>query len=562
MTKAVPSRWATRLNDQIYERYTADGAWAGVVLSQVASRQALARPNHVAVIDDGRRLTFRDVWDRARGLATALARRGIQRGEVISFQLPNWHEAMIINLAASIGGFICNPIIPIYRDVEVSFILSDTSSRILFIPDHFRSMNYLEMIDRLKLNLPHLQQIILVRARHEAYESFDDLIYIDGECIEFDDPDPNDIKLVMYTSGTTGKPKGVMHTHNTLWAETVAVRDFWQITDADRVFMPSPVTHITGYLYALELPFASNIAAILMEKWDPHEAVSIIDSYRATFTVGATPFLVELAEAAKERDTSLESLRLFACGGAPVSPELILDAAQSFSNCQAARVYGCTEAPTITAGTLTNDPPILGATTDGRILNTEVVIVDDNGCSVKEGCEGEICVRGPEVMIGYTDPTATAQSFDDQGFFRTGDLGFISHGCFVTISGRKKDLIIRGGENLSPMEIEDCLVTHHEIRDVSIVGAPHPRFGETVMAYLIAAGTTRLSLEDIARYLESNGMARQKFPEFVKYIEEFPRTASGKVRKDILRDWAKGMSREGDDTKFRPVETKKSLKRS
>lgn len=539
MKKIASARWATRLDEKVAACYAANQSWTNVTLAQIAEQRAITSPDCVVVIDGLRQLTFREVWQKAQALASALKKRGIERGDVVSFQLPNWHEAMVVNLAASIGGFVCNPIIPIYRDSEVSFILKDAAARVIFVPDVFRSINYIEMIDRIRSDLPDLEMVFLVRAIHESYENFDDLISVPPAETGFEKSDGNDIKLLMYTSGTTGKPKGVMHTHNTLWAELIAVRDFWQITEMDRVFMPSPVTHITGFLYALELPFASNIAAVLMDRWDPLEAVKQIDNFGATFTVGATPFLVELARAANRAGTSLETLRLFACGGAPVSPDLIIEAMQSFNACRAARIYGSTEAPTITAGTLPHDDPLLGAITDGRILNTEVLIVDLQDQPVTEGQEGEICVRGPEIMVGYTDPAATAEAFTRDGFFRTGDLGFISHKGFMTISGRKKDLIIRGGENLSPKEIEDCLMTHSEILEASVVAAPHPRLGETVMAYLIAKGGVQLTLGEIARYLERCGMARQKFPEVISYVDDLPRTPSGKIRKDLLRQRVK-----------------------
>lgn len=529
------TQWATRLGDQASVRYAANQSWMNVTLSQIAEQCATTSPDRVAVIDGLHELTFRQVWQKAQALAGALKRRGIERGDVISFQLPNWHEAMVVNLAASIGGFVCNPIIPIYRDSEVSFILKDAATRVIFVPGVFRSINYLEMIERIKHDLPCLEMVFLVREIHENYETLDDLISESQSQNIFVKSEGNDIKLLMYTSGTTGNPKGVIHTHNTLWAEIIAVRDYWQICELDRIFMPSPVTHITGFLYALELPFASKIAAVLMDIWDPFKAVRQIEKFGVTFTVGATPFLVELARAANESGTQLEKLRLFACGGAPVAPELIIDAMQSLKSCRAARIYGSTEAPTITAGTLPSDDPLLGATTDGRILNTEVLIVDLQDVPVAEGQEGEICVRGPEIMVGYTDPTATAEAFTSDGFFRTGDLGFISHEGFITISGRKKDLIIRGGENLSPKEIEDCLMTHAEIQEASVVAAPHPRLGETVMAFLIAKGRTQLSIADIAQHLERCGLARQKFPEIIKYVDSLPRTASGKIRKDVLR---------------------------
>jgi acyl-CoA synthetase (AMP-forming)/AMP-acid ligase II len=458
----------------------------------------------------------------------------LQPGDVVGFQLPNWHEAIVINLAACIGGFVCNPIVSIYRDAEVSFILKDSSAKVLFIPERFRSIDYIEMVERLRPGLPDLDLVVLVRSECDRYENIEGLI-ARQELRDFGPPSPNDVKLLLYTSGTTGNPKGVLHTHNTLWSEIEAVKKFWEVTKDDHIFMPSPVTHITGYLYALELPFATGARSIFMAKWNADEAVQIIRDSGSTITVGATPFLVELAKAAREVREPLETLRLFACGGAPVASELILEAAETFANCRVARVYGCSEAPTITAGLLLDDDPVLGATTDGRILNSDVRIVDADGRSVAPGEEGEVCVRGPEVMIGYTDPAATAAAFDEEGFFHTGDLGFISYGCFITISGRKKDLIIRGGENISPKEIEDCLLQHPEILDAAVVAAPHQRLGETPMAYLIARDQSRLSVEDIQRHLESCGLARQKFPEYIEYLDDLPRTASGKVQKHILR---------------------------
>lgn len=530
------SRWRTRLDETMIAAHTQDGSWAGTTLADLARRRATEKPDAVAVVDESVSLTFGEIWTKARHLAGALAARGLQVGDVVSFQLPNWHEALVINLAASIGGFVCNPIVPIYRDAEVGFILADSVAKALFVPERFRSIDYVEMVERLRPDLPTLEHVFLVRAEREGYESFDGLSGLRTDLPEMASISANAIKLLLYTSGTTGKPKGVLHTHNTLGAEIAAVTEFWGVKADDRIFMPSPVTHITGYLYAMELPFATGASSVLMAQWNAHEAVRMIEAERATLTVGATPFLVELAAAAREAQAPLATLRLFACGGAAVAPELILDAGKAFPNCVVARIFGCSEAPTITLGLRPGDGPELGAETDGRVANNEVLIVDTaTGLPVGLGEEGEILARGPELMIGYTDPEATAAAFDGQGFFHTGDLGFISHGSFVTVSGRKKDLIIRGGENISPKEIEDFLIQHPDILDAAVVAAPHRRLGETPMAYLIARDGVVVSAEEIRRHLDACGLARQKFPERIEYVGEFPRTASGKVLKHVLR---------------------------
>lgn len=284
-----------------------------------------------------------------------------------------------------------------------------------------------------------------------------------------------------------------------------------------------------------------------MAQWNADEAVELIDQHGATLTVGATPFLVELAGAARKAKTRLPTLRLFACGGAPVSPETILEAGNALERCVVARVYGSSEAPTISLGISPSDPKRLGAETDGRIVNNDVKIVTVPDEKIAQpGKEGEVRVKGPEVTIGYTDASETAYSFDDDGFFRTGDLGHIDDDGFITITGRMKDLIIRGGENLSPKEIEDFLLRHPNIQDAAVVAIPHDRLGEAPMAYLIAKDSTVLSIEDITRHLESCGLARQKFPEKIEYLDEFPRTASGKIRKNILRAKTNALSNQVD----------------
>lgn len=544
--------WKTRLNAEMIARYTSSGEWSGITLAQAARQRLHDMPDRAAVIDGGETHTFKQIFDEATLLAATLRDLGMVRGDVISFQLPNWHETMVINLAASLTGLAVNPIVPIYRDTEVGFILKNSNTRVLFIPETFRGFDYVAMIERLRADLPDLQDVIVVRGKRPGYSSYSacldkqkergvsdtnvSSLARDVSSDEALEADPNDVKLLLYTSGTTGSPKGVLHSHNTVRAEIEAVQKFWKLTSDDVILMPSPVTHITGYLYAMEMSSALGITVVFMDHWNAVTAVGLIAEHGVTLNVGATPFLVELVIELENQVIALPTLRLFACGGAPVSPEAVLRANTVLPNCLVFRLYGSSEAPTITVGVAAGDSPQLGATTDGCIYNHEVRIVDaTSGKLLPHGEEGEIVTRGPEVMLGYSRWQDTLDAFDDDGFFRTGDLGFISHDHYITISGRKKDLIIRGGENIGAKEIEDVLAGHPAVAEVAVVAMPHVRMGETPAAFIVPRSGMGLTFAEMVGFLEKARLAKQKFPERLFVVDQMPRTASGKVLKHVLR---------------------------
>ncbi len=532
------SGWRMRLDAQTIARYTASGEWQNTTLWQAAQAYLAASPDRVLVTEGEHQRSVREAVDAAHELATGLHAMGLRAGDVISYQLPNWWETVVINLAACASGLICNPIVPIYREGEVRYILRDARTKAFFVPQNFRGFDYAPMALRLKQELPELAHVVVLRG-----EAQDGAVTLDqvtaqgrGQAWAPAAPNPNAVKLVLYTSGTTGNPKGVLHSHNTLMAEIHAVMRSWKVGQSDVVIMPSPVTHVTGYLYGLEMPFIAQAAVVLMERWEATLAADLIDRHGATLTVGATPFLVELAEQATQRG-GLPSMRVFASGGAPVPPDVVRRARRAMVNCSVFRVYGSSEAPTVTLGLIEGDDPDLGATTDGRIVNHTVRICDPaTGAELPIGQEGEITTRGPEVMLGYTHWAHTEEAFDADGFFRTGDLAYITHGEFVTISGRKKDLIIRGGENISAKEIEDVLHAHPSIGEAAIVSMPHPRLGEGVCAYVIPAAGAAVDLASVTAVLSAAGLARQKYPERVEIVSDLPRTASGKVQKNLLRD--------------------------
>jgi acyl-CoA synthetase (AMP-forming)/AMP-acid ligase II len=531
------SGWATRLREEDVARYTERGEWRNVTLADCARRQAEQAAPRTAVVEGERSASFGTLAAQANQLAAAFRAMGLQRGDVISFQLPNWIEAMVINVAACIAGLVVNPIVPIYRESEVRYILHDAGAKLFFIPQRFRNFDYPAMAMRLRSETPSLQHVVVVRGESPGCLDYEALLASgEGQPPVREASDANAVKLVLYTSGTTGSPKGVLHSHNTIMSEIDAVIAFWGITGADVVLMPSPVTHITGYLYSLEIAFAAGLKVVFMERWNAALAVDLIDAHGVTFSVGATPFLKELIAEAEQRGSALPSLRLFMSGGAPVPPEVIYRANRVFENCLAFRVYGSTEAPTVTLGIRSCSEVELGANTDGRIANHEVRLCDPvTGKTIEDG-EGEICTRGPEMMLGYTKAEHMREAFDADGYFHTGDLGYYVDGDCICVSGRKKDLIIRGGENLSPKEIEDVLHTHPAIREVAVVAMPHPRLGEGVCAFVIAQPGQSIDVQRIATFLEGVGLARQKYPEHVELVDDLPRTASGKVQKNVLRE--------------------------
>jgi len=532
------SGWKTRLTDALIAENTASGIWRNLTLADQLDNVLAKNPDKVLFIEGGRNVTAAEMARQTRALASALQRRGLVAGDVVSFELPNWPETVAIDLACAMLGLVCNPIIPIYRDAEVTYILRDAGTKAFFIPTTFRNFDYAEMVARHRAELPGLEHVITVRGQADGAETFEDLL-AEGNPDGFVRPevDPNAVKLIMYTSGTTGRPKGVLHSHNTIDTEIQAISKFLSLDDSDVILMPSPVSHITGYLYGIQMPFTLNAPAVFMETWNAAGAADLIDKHGVTFTIAATVFLQELTDFARRNERRLPSLRYFPSGGAPVPPEVIHNAHKAFARCVCSRVYGSTEAPTVTLGVNSREEEHLGATTEGYIVGHEVKIVDPaTGEEVGTGVEGEILTRGPEMCLGYAADDHNAEAFEPDGYFHTGDLAMMTGDGAMVITGRSKDLIIRGGENISPREVEDALHEHPAIHEAAVVAMPHERMGETGCAYVVLEDGATLNFEEMVAFLGGTGMAKQKYPERLEIIDEFPRTAAGKIRKNVLRD--------------------------
>ncbi len=524
----------TRITADMIEKFTKEGYWRNKTLCDYFKICLGKKPDSLAVVDREYRLTFRDLETFSNNLASSLAKLGISKGDVVSFELPSWYQAIVVNLALTKLGAVINPIIPIYKEREVTFILKQARSKAMIIPEVFRGYNYVEMLQKIRPNLPDLQfQIVSGMQIGRGMISLEELMKGDGPLPPLPPIDPNEVKLLLYTSGTTAEPKGVQHTHNTLICEEVNASSFWELKEEDVIFMPSPVTHITGYLYALELPFVLGCKVVLMDQWSPEEALEIIAREKCTFTVGATPFLQGLIQSPGVKNYDLRFLR-FACGGAAIPPELIREAYHKVG-LRAFRAYGSSEAPTVTLGVRPGGPLEKAAETDGFIFGHEVQIVDFENRPLPYGEEGEIVTKGPEVFVGYRDPSLDEDSFDEGGWFHTGDLGRMSSDGYLEITGRKKDIIIRGGENISAKEIEDLLHMHPRIEVAAAVAMPDVKMGEKVCAYVKLRKGERLALEELVQFLSEYKLAKQKLPERLEIIQEFPMTPSGKIKKNELR---------------------------
>ena len=508
-------------------------------LIEHALERAAAMPDAPVFLGEARPIDHAFLLEQAESLAAGLQEQGLRAGDVIAFQLPNWFEAAVVNLAACRLGLVCAPLLPFYREAELAFMLDAAGCRAVFFPAAFRGFDFGAMYQRLGPTLSCRPLLVALRGEAEGATRYEDLVAAGrNRTPAWPRVKSDSVKLLLYTSGTTGRAKAVLHSHESLARAVLMSVEHWNIRPGDVVLMPSPVTHATGYANALELPFLHGTRTVLMDRWDAARAIELIEQHDVAATVGATPFLRELTAAAGQANSRLPSLRVFACGGAAVPPEVIADANRIFAKRPAFRVYGSSEAPYVALGRPSQDSQddgVLAATTDGEVIDYEVRIVDERGCDVAAGGEGEILVRGAALFRGYGNPADNRDCFTTDGFFRTGDIGAIVRGSWLTITGRKKDLIIRGGENIGAKEIEDVLHGHPSIAEAAVVAMPHERLGEAICAFVIARADVEPTLHDLTVHLQARCLARHKYPERLIVVKELPRTASGKIRKDILR---------------------------
>jgi len=531
----------TSLTPERIREMTAAGYWRNETLAQYLDRWATARPDRLAVVDGAGRYTWGELARAVERVAYGLRAAGVEPGSAISCQLPNWNEFILVALAASRLGAILNPIPPIYRAHELRFILNLLESRVLVIPETFRAFGYVEMVAGFRPQVPRLEHVFVARGTPgHGMRSFAELTTTAWEAREGRRPlpgiDPNAVTEVIFTSGTTGEPKGVMHTSNTALSIVYPLIERMAFAERDVILMSSTFGHQTAYLYGFCLLLLLGAKGVWLDVWNAEEAARLIEAEGVTFTMGATPFLQDLTYSPAVEQRNISSLRVFTSAGAPIPRTLVEDARRRL-DCAISAGWGMSENGLVTCNGL-DDPEEKVFATDGAPLpGMELRVVDDAGQPVPPKTNGNLLVRGHAQFIGYLKrPELTTVSHAPDGWFMTGDRAILDPDGFVSISGRTKDIIIRGGENIPVVEIENLLFAHPKIANVAIVAMPDPRLGERACAFVIPKPGETLALAEVVRYLETKEVARQKFPERVEIVGEFPMTASGKIQKFRLRE--------------------------
>jgi acyl-coenzyme A synthetase/AMP-(fatty) acid ligase len=520
-----------RDRERLRRRWRAAGFHAGRSLARALTEGVRRHPDVESVFyaeRRPRRITNRELHVEALRVASALHGLGLGRGDVVAVQLPTWLETAVLFQGIALLGATALPIVSIYGPSEVEFILRQSGARACFLPARWRNTDVLAHCERFAA-LPRLEHIVVLGPEGPGrFTAWDDLLRSAAPGFEPRDADSADVCLLMFTSGTSSAPKGVQHTHDTLLWE------WGRPTYANRgLYLANlPAGHYTGYGFLMR-PAILGAPMLFLDHWDAPFAAELVERHRVRHGGGTPIFLFTLLQAAEEQGNDLSSLASFSMGGQGMTPEMVERAdAKGFPG---ARVYGSTEHPTVTAF----DPTLpfeRRARSDGRVdLGNEVRIVDDEGRDLPQGSEGEIATRGPELFVGYPDAELDRECFLPGGWFRTGDVGRLDRDGFLFVTDRKKDIIIRGGENISSVEVEELLARHPAVAAAAVVAMPDATYGEKVCAFVELAPRASLSLAELAEHFTRAGVARQKTPERLEIVAGLPRNASGKVKKFELR---------------------------
>jgi non-ribosomal peptide synthetase component E (peptide arylation enzyme) len=545
-------RIVTNLTQERINDYTSRGLWGDKAISDYLDETIKKHPDKTAVVDSrGKRLTYEALGQISKKLALGFLKLGLKKEDIVSVQLPNCVEFACIYFALARIGVVLNTLAATYRHSEVRYILKFAESKIMMIPDEFRRFDYVDMMQELRTELPHLEHIFVLGENIPqgmmSFKEFCEKRWEEEpllEALEQNKPGANDVLSLLFTSGTEAQPKGVLHTHNAIIFGEKSFGQALELTKDDVCFMPSPLTHATGFAHGVNLPMIMGQTSVTLDIWEPEEALKIIEKERCTYSMGATPFVRTLLDCPNLNKYDISAMRFFLCGGAPVPKELVMEGAKI--GLKILPVYGLTESIPHVTGRL-NDPPEKIYGTDGRPCpNIEVTIRDENRKALPVGKTGEEASRGANLCVGYFKrPDLNERSFDEKGWFYSGDLARMDKDGNLIIEGRKKDIIIRGGQNISVKEVEDMLLTHPKIYNVAIAAMPDRKMGEKACAFIIPQSGETVVLEEVTSYLLKNKVAKFKLPERVEIVDSFPMTPSGKIQKYVLRDQiAKKMERE------------------
>ncbi|CAD5589992.1 short-chain-fatty-acid--CoA ligase (acyl-CoA synthetase) [Escherichia coli] len=525
-------------NEQRRAAYRQQGLWGDASLADYWQQTARAMPDKIAVVDNhGASYTYSALDHAASCLANWMLAKGIESGDRIAFQLPGWCEFTVIYLACLKIGAVSVPLLPSWREAELVWVLNKCQAKMFFAPTLFKQTRPVDLILPLQNQLPQLQQIVGVDKLAPATSSLSlsQIIADNTPLTTAITTHGDELAAVLFTSGTEGLPKGVMLTHNNILASERAYCARLNLTWQDVFMMPAPLGHATGFLHGVTAPFLIGARSVLLDIFTPDACLALLEQQRCTCMLGATPFVYDLLNVLEKQPADLSALRFFLCGGTTIPKKVARECQQL--GIKLLSVYGSTESPPHAVVNL-DDPLSRFMHTDGyAAAGVEIKVVDDARKTLPPGCEGEEASRGPNVFMGYFDePELTARALDEEGWYYSGDLCRMDEAGYIKITGRKKDIIVRGGENISSREVEDILLQHPKIHDACVVAMPDERLGERSCAYVVLkAPHHSLSLEEVVAFFSRKRVAKYKYPEHIVVIEKLPRTASGKIQKFLLR---------------------------
>lgn len=534
---------AVVLDETLRQTYRENGFWGDATLLDYWKMSVKKFPEKVAVVDSwGTRYTFAELDERSDRLAAYLiGEAGVESGDIVSVQVPNWAEFTLIYIGILKAGAVINPLMPKFRESELLYRMKKCRTKVLFAPAYFHGIDYVEMVNGILPQLPALNKVVFVTKQGEydtpGFDRLEQILAHTEPVRQYVAADADDVVVVLFTSGTEGRGKGVMLTHNNFAANMKGYIAMTQLNCMDSMLMPVPVAHATGMMYGVTVPFMVGYKSVLLEKFDAEESLKLIEKEHCTAIEGPTVIAVDILHFV---DTDpgrydISSLRYFYCGGSPI-PRTIVEKGLKMG-IHILGIYGATEsAPHCIVAPFHPVEKVL--TTDGKpVPGIEVKIVDDHGNEVPPWTEGEEYSRGPSVFVGYLDdPELTDRALCD-GWYRSGDLCHMDGDGYIRITGRKKDVIIRGGENISSTEIEDMLLLHPNVRAAAVVAYPDERLGERACAYLILNDPAQtVDLETVRVHMASHNVAKYKWPERVEVTAEFPKNESGKILKYKLRE--------------------------
>lgn len=525
-------------NEQRRAAYRQQGLWGDASLADYWQQTARAMPDKIAVVDNhGASYTYSALDHAASCLANWMLAKGIESGDRIAFQLPGWCEFTVIYLACLKIGAVSVPLLPSWREAELVWVLNKCQAKMFFAPTLFKQTRPVDLILPLQNQLPQLQQIVGVDKLAPATSSLSlsQIIADNTSLTTAITPHGDELAAVLFTSGTEGLPKGVMLTHNNILASERAYCARLNLTWQDVFMMPAPLGHATGFLHGVTAPFLIGARSVLLDIFTPDACLALLEQQRCTCMLGATPFVYDLLNLLEKQPADLSALRFFLCGGTTIPKKVARECQQR--GIKLLSVYGSTESSPHAVVNL-DDPLSRFMHTDGyAAAGVEIKVVDDARKTLPPGCEGEEASRGPNVFMGYFDePELTARALDEEGWYYSGDLCRMDEAGYIKITGRKKDIIVRGGENISSREVEDILLQHPKIHDACVVAMPDERLGERSCAYVVLkAPHHSLSLEEVVAFFSRKRVAKYKYPEHIVVIEKLPRTASGKIQKFLLR---------------------------